>query len=98
MILIRMSGITRQLKFIYPKGSNLSSDQVLSLVGEVLTVDAGDAKSDDSGNQQQAAGGDANQQPAAAAGMLPRQHLRNGARLPPLLRRRRWRSARRLIK
>ena len=56
-----------QLKFIYPKGSNLSSDQVLSLVGEVLTVDAGDAKSDDSGNQQQAAGGDANQQPAAAA-------------------------------
>jgi hypothetical protein len=55
-----------QLKFIYPKGSNLSADQVLSLVAEVLTVDAGDAKSDDSGNQQQAAGGDANQQPAAA--------------------------------
>ena len=57
-----------QLKFIYPKGSNLSADQVLSLVGEVLTVEADDsAKSDDSGNQQQAAGGDANQQPAAAA-------------------------------
>ena len=30
-----------QLKFIYPKGSNLSADQVLSLVAEVLTVDAG---------------------------------------------------------
>ena len=45
-----------QLKFIYPKGSNLSADQVLSLVGEVLTVEADDsAKSDDSGNQQQAA-------------------------------------------
>src|SRR5271168_851990 len=55
-----------QLKFIYPKGSNLSTDQVLSLVAEVLKVDAGDAKADDSGNQQQAAGGDA-QQPAAAA-------------------------------
>ncbi len=55
------------LKFIYPKGSNLSSDQVLSMVAEVLKVDADDAaKSDDSGNQQQAAGGDANQQPAAA--------------------------------
>ena len=60
-----------QLKFIYPKGSNLSADQVLSLVAEVLTVDAGDAKSDDSGNQQQAAGGDANQQPAAAAADAP---------------------------
>jgi hypothetical protein len=63
-----------QLKFVYPKGSNLSSDQVLSLVGEVLTVDAGDdaAKSDDkSGNQQQAAGGDANQQPAAADAPAP---------------------------
>jgi hypothetical protein len=58
-----------QLKFIYPKGSNLSADQVLSLVAEVLTVQADDsAKSDDGGNQQQAAaGGDANQQPAAAA-------------------------------
>jgi hypothetical protein len=57
-----------QLKFIYPKGSNLSADQVLSLVAEVLTVQADDsAKSDDSGNQQQAAGGDANQQQAAAA-------------------------------
>jgi hypothetical protein len=56
-----------QLKFIYPKGSNLSPDQVLNLVAEVLTVQADDsAKSDDSGNQQQAAGGDANQQPAAA--------------------------------
>src|SRR5271168_701238 len=55
-----------QLKFVYPKGSNLSADQVLSLVAEVLKVDAGDAKADDSGNQQQAAGGDA-QQPAAAA-------------------------------
>jgi hypothetical protein len=55
------------LKFVYPKGSNLSSDQVLSMVAEVLKVDADDAaKSDDSGNQQQAAGGDANQQPAAA--------------------------------
>jgi hypothetical protein len=58
-----------QLKFIYPKGSNLSADQVLSLVAEVLTVQADDsAKSDDSGKQDQAAaGGDANQQPAAAA-------------------------------
>ena len=56
-----------QLKFIYPKGSNLSADQVLSLVAEVLTVQADDsAKSDDSGKSDQAAGGDA-QQPAAAA-------------------------------
>jgi hypothetical protein len=56
------------LKFIYPKGTNPSSDQVLSMVAEVLKVDADDAKkSDDSGNQQQAAaGGDAAQQPAAA--------------------------------
>src|ERR1700723_1513461 len=58
-----------QLKFIFPKGSNLSADQVLSLVAEVLTVQADDsAKSDDSGNQQQAAaGGDAQQPPAAEA-------------------------------
>jgi hypothetical protein len=56
-----------QLKFIYPKGSNLSTDQVISLVAEVLTVQADDsAKSDDSGNQQQAAAGDAGKQPAAA--------------------------------
>jgi len=56
-----------QLKFFYPKGSNLSADQVLSLVAEVLTVQADDsAKSDDSGKTDQAAGGDANQQPAAA--------------------------------
>jgi hypothetical protein len=56
-----------QLKFIYPKGSNLSADQVLSLVGEVLTVQADDsAKSDASGNQQQAAAGGDAQQPAAA--------------------------------
>ncbi len=56
------------LKFIYPKGTNPSSDQVLSMVAEVLKVDADDSKkSDDSGNQQQAAaGGDAAQQPAAA--------------------------------
>src|ERR1700728_4169702 len=45
-----------QLKFIYPKGSNLSADQVLSLVAEVLSAQADDsAKSDDSGNQQHAA-------------------------------------------
>jgi hypothetical protein len=56
------------LKFIYPKGANPSSDQVLSMVAEVLKVDEDDSKkSDDSGNQQQAAaGGDAAQQPAAA--------------------------------
>jgi hypothetical protein len=55
------------LKFVYPKGSNLSADQILSLVGEVLKVEPDDsAKSNDQGNQQQgAAGGDANQQPAA---------------------------------
>ena len=52
------------LKFIYPKGSNLTPDQVLSLVGEVLKVQPDDAKSDDKGNQQQ--GGDANQQQPAA--------------------------------
>jgi hypothetical protein len=56
------------LKFVYPKGSTPTTDQVLATVAEVLKVDADDsAKSDDSGNQQQAAGGDANQQPAAAA-------------------------------
>jgi hypothetical protein len=57
------------LKFIYPHGTTPSSDQVLSMVAEVLKVDSDDAaKSDDSGKQQQAAaGGDANQQPAADA-------------------------------
>jgi hypothetical protein len=60
-----------QLKFIFPKGSNLTADQVLSLVAEVLTVQADDsAKSDDSGNQQQAAGGDA-PAPAPAAPAAP---------------------------
>jgi hypothetical protein len=54
------------LKFIYPKGTTPSTDQVVSMIAEVLTVQPDDsAKSDDSGNQQQAAGGDA-QQPAAA--------------------------------
>lgn len=61
------------LKFVYPKGSNLSSDQVLSLVGEVLKVQPDDsAKSDDNANQQQAAaGGDANQQQQPAADQAP---------------------------
>jgi hypothetical protein len=61
------------LKFVYPKGSNLSSDQVLSLVGEVLKVQPDDsAKSDDNANQQQgAAGGDANQQQQPAAEQAP---------------------------
>jgi hypothetical protein len=57
------------LKFVFPHGSTPTPDQVLSLVGEVLKVDADDsAKSDDKGaDQQQAApaGGDAAQQPAA---------------------------------
>ena len=58
------------LKFVYPKGSNLTSDQVLSLVGEVLKVQPDDdAKSDDKGNQQQ--GGDANQQQQPAAEQAP---------------------------
>ena len=57
------------LKFIYPHGATPSTDQVMSMVGEVLKVDSDDAaKTDDKGNQQQAAaGGDANQQQAAAA-------------------------------
>jgi len=51
------------LKFIYPKGANLSTDQVLSLVGEVLKVQEDEpANSGDNSNQQQ--GGDANQQQA----------------------------------
>jgi hypothetical protein len=58
------------LKFFYPHGATPTSEQVMSLVGEVLKVDSDDsAKSGDSGNQQQAAGGgDANQQQAAAGG------------------------------
>jgi hypothetical protein len=63
------------LKFVFPHGSTPSSDQVLSLVGEVLKVDADDsAKSDDKGgDQQQAApaGGDAAQQPAAEQAAPP---------------------------
>ncbi|MFZ0520927.1 MAG: hypothetical protein WAL95_07880 [Candidatus Acidiferrales bacterium] len=55
------------LKFFFPHGQVPASDQVLKTVGEVLKVDADDAKKDDSGNQQ-AAGGDANQQQAPAAG------------------------------
>ena len=43
------------LKFIYPHGKTLSTDQVIALVGEVLKV-----QPDDSANS----GGDANQQPA----------------------------------
>jgi hypothetical protein len=59
------------LKFVYPHGKTLTTDQVLALVGEVLKVQPDDsAKSDDQGNQQQqqgaAAGGDANQQQQAA--------------------------------
>jgi hypothetical protein len=56
------------LKFIYPHGASPTPDQVLSMVGEVLKIDADDsAKSDDkSGDQQQAApAADAGQQPAA---------------------------------
>jgi len=50
------------LKFIYPKGVNLTSDQVLDLVGQVLKVQEDEpAKADNAGDQQQAAG-DANQQ------------------------------------
>ncbi|HXZ10992.1 MAG TPA: hypothetical protein VEG64_01250 [Candidatus Sulfotelmatobacter sp.] len=49
------------LKFVYPKGVNLTSDQVLELVGQVLKVQEDDStKADNSGNQQQ--GADANQQ------------------------------------
>lgn len=49
------------LKFVYPKGVNMTSDQVLDLIGQVLKVQEDDsAKSDNGGNQQQ--GGDANQQ------------------------------------
>src|SRR5271168_2657116 len=49
------------LKFVYPKGSTPSTDQVMSTVGEVLKVQPDDdAKADDKGgDQQQAAGGDA---------------------------------------
>jgi hypothetical protein len=56
------------LKFIYPKGSAPSTDDVLKTVAEVFKVQEDDsAKSDDkSGDQQQgAAPADANQQPAA---------------------------------
>ena len=57
------------LKFIYPKGSTPSADQMLSTVAEVFKVQQDDdsAKSDNGGNQQQgAAAGDASQQQAAA--------------------------------
>jgi hypothetical protein len=56
------------LKFVYPKGSTPSTDQVMSTVAEVLKVQPDeDAKSDDKGADQQqgAAGGNANQQPPA---------------------------------
>ncbi|HWY26784.1 MAG TPA: hypothetical protein VNY97_02550 [Candidatus Angelobacter sp.] len=56
------------LKFVYPKGSTPSTDQVMSTVAEVLKVQPDeDAKSDDKGGDQQqgAAGGNANQQPPA---------------------------------
>lgn len=56
------------LKFVYPHGTTPTPDQVLSLVGEVLKVDADDsAKSDDKGGDQQQAApaADAAQQPAA---------------------------------
>jgi hypothetical protein len=62
------------LKFVYPKGVNLTADQVLTLVGEVLKVQPDDnAKSDDKGGDQQqgAAGGDANQQQQPAAEEAP---------------------------
>jgi len=61
------------LKFVYPRGKTLTTDQVLALVGEVLKVQPDDsAKSDDQSNQQQgAAGGDANQQQAAPAEQAP---------------------------
>ncbi len=52
------------LKFVYPKGSTPSDDEVLKTVAEVFKVQQDDsAKSDDKGNQQPAAG----QAPAADA-------------------------------
>jgi hypothetical protein len=66
------------LKFVYPKGSAPSTDDVLKTVAEVFKVQPDDsAKSDDKGNAQPAAdqaaaadaapAADANQQPAAEA-------------------------------
>ena len=89
------------LKFIYPHGTTPSSDQVLSMVAEVLKVDSDDAaKTDDSGNQQQAAAGaDANQPPRRPRLQQLQPHLRRILRPQPLLRRRlRWRLARRRTK
>ncbi|MGB9245102.1 MAG: hypothetical protein WCC03_17255 [Candidatus Acidiferrales bacterium] len=56
------------LKFIYPHGATPSTDQVLSMVGEVLKVQQDDsAPADNKGEQQAAAGGqDQGQQQQAA--------------------------------
>ncbi len=57
------------LKFIYPHGATPSTDQVLSMVGEVLKVQQDDsAAADNKGDQQQAAAGgqDQGQQQQAA--------------------------------
>jgi hypothetical protein len=56
------------LKFVYPHGATPSTDQVLSMVGEVLKVQQDDsAPADNKGEQQAAAGGqDQGQQQQAA--------------------------------
>jgi hypothetical protein len=59
------------LKFVYPHGATPTTDQVLSMVGEVLKVQQDDsAPADNKGDQQQAAAGnqDQGQQPAGQQG------------------------------
>ncbi len=71
------------LKFVFPHGSTPSSDQVLSLVGEVLKVDADDsAKSDDKGGDQQQAAPAAAMQPSNRRQNKPPQRLLHQQRLP----------------
>ena len=66
------------LKFVYPKGSTPSTDDVLKTVAEVFKVQQDDsAKSDDKGNQQQPA---AAQAPAADA--PPQRQMQLLQRMP----------------
>jgi hypothetical protein len=74
------------LKFIYPHGATPTTDQVLSMVGDVLKVQQDDAApADKKGDQQQAAAGGQDQGQQQQAGQPDNGQAQAAAQPPPTI-------------